>query len=807
MKRPFTSFLILFFVMSLRLSTLAQYTAPNAFPSLTFVAPIEITSPEDGTNRIFVASQSGAIRVFPNNASAPTSTVFVNLASKLLYAGEQGLLGLAFHPKYQKNGYFYVNYIRNKPKLQTVISRFKVSSSDPNQADLASELILLTFDQPFSNHNGGKLVFGNDGYLYIAAGDGGSGGDPYNNAQNRASLLGKILRIDVDTPTNGLNYGIPADNPYAKNTQGFRQEIFAYGMRNPWKISVDKTTGTIWAGDVGQNAREEIDIIRKGGNYGWKITEGIACYSPATKCDTTGLIKPVWDYAQASGAGRSITGGLVYRGNTMSSLKGKYLYGDFVSGNVWALTYNPSGTTTNELLFNLAGGVAAFGEDTNHEIYICVYNGTIRKIFDPLQPIITSFSPNNGLIGSTVTIQGTSFSPVASENTVKFGETIAVITAATATSLTVLVPGLDAASLPIRVTTHTRTFTSTTNFSITKQNQLITFLPLPDRTLNDSIFVLTATASSGLPVTFTVVTGPAKLKGNTLVVQGAEQRVSIQASQSGNGRYNSAPSIIQSFNANKIAQTITFTPPPNQTYGDAPLLLKGVASSGLRVFFIVLSGPASLSGDTLTLKGAGTIKLVAFQIGDDKFHPAPNAERSMIVGKASQNISFASIPDKISNEAPFALQATASSGLPIGWQVVSGPATLEGNMLALTGAGTVTVRASQPGNENYLAAPDAEKAFIVNAVTGEELASSEQVSIYPNPAQEAFSVRLEGFPTHKSASLTLHNTFGQEVVEQRLVGSNNQMQTLVAVSQFSKGIYLLRVKIGERVIQRKVVVE
>ncbi|MES2730465.1 MAG: PQQ-dependent sugar dehydrogenase, partial [Bacteroidota bacterium] len=455
MKRQSTPLLVLFFLTCLHLSTLAQYTAPNAFPSLTFSAPIEIVSPDDGTNRIFVASQSGVIQVFPNNPSTTTSTVFANLASKLVYSGEQGLLGLAFHPNYHQNGYFYVNYVRNQPTLQTVIARFKVSGTDPNQADLTSELVLLTFDQPYSNHKGGKLVFGNDGYLYIATGDGGSGGDPQNYAQNRASLLGKILRIDVDTPTNGLNYGIPADNPYANNTQGFRQEIFAYGLRNPWKISVDKTTGNIWAGDVGQNAREEVDIIRKGGNYGWRLMEGIACYNPSN-CDTTGLIKPVWDYLQGSGTGRSITGGLVYRGKTMSNLAGKYIYGDFISGNVWALTYIPGSTTTNELLFTMSGGIAAFGEDNNHEIYLSLYNGTIRKIADALQPTIQSFTPDNGLAGSTVTINGTNFSPVASENAVKFGETTAVVTAATATSLTVIVPDIDAIALPISVTTHAR---------------------------------------------------------------------------------------------------------------------------------------------------------------------------------------------------------------------------------------------------------------------------------------------------------------------------------------------------------------
>lgn len=345
-----------------------DYTLTEAFPNLRFDKPVELTSPADGTNRIFVVSQTGKIHVFPNQATAAGAPVFLDLSAKVMAGGEMGLLGLAFHPDYKTNGYFYVNYTRGNP-LETVIARFKVSAADPNQADPASEQVLLTYRQPYTNHNGGKVAFGNDGYLYIASGDGGSGGDPQNYAQNRQQLLGKILRIDVNATAGNLNYAIPADNPYKGNSEGFREEIYAYGLRNPWRFSFDRATGTLWAGDVGQGNVEEISIIQKGGNYGWKIMEGNACYG-AANCDQTNLIAPIWSYPLNAENGRSVTGGYVCRDQNLAGLAGKYIYGDYVSGNIWALTFSGNTAVKNELITKLADGLSSFGEDSQQGLYV-----------------------------------------------------------------------------------------------------------------------------------------------------------------------------------------------------------------------------------------------------------------------------------------------------------------------------------------------------------------------------------------------------------------------------------------------------
>ncbi|MDQ4140045.1 MAG: PQQ-dependent sugar dehydrogenase, partial [Bacteroidota bacterium] len=226
-----------------------------------------------------------------------------------------------------------------------------------------------TYAQPYSNHNGGKLAFGNDGYLYISSGDGGSGGDPHNYAQNRKELLGKILRIDVNSPSGYLPYSIPADNPYKGNTEGFREEIYAYGLRNPWRFSFDRTTGTLWAGDVGQGNVEEISIIKNGGNYGWKIREGNTCFG-AANCDLTGLEEPIWTYPLNAENGRSVTGGFVCRDKNLTGLEGKYIYGDYVSGNIWALTFNNNTAVKNELITKVADGISSFGEDSQQQLYV-----------------------------------------------------------------------------------------------------------------------------------------------------------------------------------------------------------------------------------------------------------------------------------------------------------------------------------------------------------------------------------------------------------------------------------------------------
>jgi len=352
--------------------------AVEAFPSLTFTSPVDIKQSPDASNRFFVVEQQGVIKVFENAAGTSSSTNFLDIRSKVTSSGELGLLGLAFHPDFATNGFFYVNYTRANP-LQTVIARYKATTPSANTVDISSETVLLTYNQPFSNHNGGSLQFGKDGFLYIAAGDGGSSGDPQNNAQNKKSYLGKILRIDVNSTSKG-NYGIPADNPFATSTDGSLGEIYAYGLRNPWKISFDTGSDRFFAADVGQNVKEEINLITKGGNYGWKIKEGKDCYSPSSNCDATGLIEPVIDYGRSDGD-VSITGGYVYRGETIKGLVGKYIYGDYVSGRIWALELDGNQVKSNALLMKFGGAVSTFGQDSKGEIYFANYRaGKIMKL-------------------------------------------------------------------------------------------------------------------------------------------------------------------------------------------------------------------------------------------------------------------------------------------------------------------------------------------------------------------------------------------------------------------------------------------
>ena len=368
----------------------------RAFPSLTFSSPVGLKSAYDGTNRIFVVERSGAIKVFENNETVTSARIFLDFRDSVTSGVETGLLGLAFHPQYETNGYFYVNYTRQTDSLRSIIARFSVCSIDPDSADPTSQQVLLQVTQPFSNHNGGELAFGPDGFLSIALGDGGSGGDPNNNAQNRSVLLGKILRIDVDAPSGGLPYGIPPDNPFVGNSNGWREEIFAYGLRNPWRFSFDPVTGFLWCADVGQSAREEIDLIENGNNYGWRIMEGMFCYNPSTGCDTTGLTLPVWDYGRTSGG--SITGGYVYRGQNLPALVGFYVYGDYVSGRIWALDYTGPGSVVNVALDTLAAfSLTSFGVDEDDELFCCTLGGEIFRftLRDPVTGAAQNESPSS----------------------------------------------------------------------------------------------------------------------------------------------------------------------------------------------------------------------------------------------------------------------------------------------------------------------------------------------------------------------------------------------------------------------------
>jgi glucose/arabinose dehydrogenase len=343
-----------------------------AFPGLSFERPVDLQDPRDGTNRLFVVEQPGRVIVFENARAVSSSRVFLDIRSRVVYGGEQGLLGLAFDPAYAANGFFYVYYTVPNP-LRTRLSRFVVSATDPDSADAASEAVVLEVDQPFSNHNGGQIAFGPDGYIYVGVGDGGSGGDPQGNGQNRATLLGKILRIDVSQ----LPYGIPADNPFAGNTEGYREEIFAWGLRNPWRFSFDTATGRLWAGDVGQSQYEEIDIVEKGKNYGWSIMEGNHCYVDP-KCDKDDLALPLWEYGHD--VGRSVTGGYVYHGAKVPEFAGAYVYGDFVTGIVWALRHDGQATPSNDIIADTDLSIASFGVDKDNEIYICAFDGKVYAL-------------------------------------------------------------------------------------------------------------------------------------------------------------------------------------------------------------------------------------------------------------------------------------------------------------------------------------------------------------------------------------------------------------------------------------------
>jgi glucose/arabinose dehydrogenase len=349
----------------------------EGFPNLTFTQPVFLTPCGDTSNRLFVLQQNGVIRLFTNDSAVASSTVFLDISAKLsASSGEEGLLGLAFHPEFASNGYFYVDYTAPNP-LRTVVSRFQVSATDPNKADPGSELVMLEINQPYTNHNGGMLAFGPDGDLYIGTGDGGSGGDPLGNGQNRGVLLGKILRIDINVPGATTNYSIPADNPFALNTSGYREEIWAYGLRNPWRFSFDPATGQLWAGDVGQSAREEIDVILKGHNYGWNIMEGFDCYNPPSGCDQAGLTLPIKDYDHSLGI--AVTGGYVYRGSARPELYGAYIYGDYGSGRIWMLRYNGTSLSADTMLLQAPFNISSFGTDEQGELYTLSYS--TGKIF------------------------------------------------------------------------------------------------------------------------------------------------------------------------------------------------------------------------------------------------------------------------------------------------------------------------------------------------------------------------------------------------------------------------------------------
>jgi glucose/arabinose dehydrogenase len=352
-----------------------------AFPKLQFDRPVVVTHAGDGTDRLFVCGQKGTIFVMPNDPAVEEPTVFLEMTDKVAYddrMNEEGLLGMAFHPKFKENGIFFLYYTSKAEAHLSVISRFR-ANKERTKADVSTEEVLMTIKQPFWNHNGGTIEFGKDGHLYIALGDGGKGDDPLQSGQDLTTVLGKILRIDIDHP-----YGIPQDNPFVK-TPGARGEIYAYGVRNPWRISFDRQTGALWCADVGQNLWEEISIVPKGGNCGWSKREATHLARVGAKefiendiaPKSPDFVDPIWEYPHTDAWGKSITGGQVYRGSKLPKLTGYYLYGDYVSGRLWALKADKAGKVTENrvIAWPSALPIVTFGEDEKGEVFFSSTTG------------------------------------------------------------------------------------------------------------------------------------------------------------------------------------------------------------------------------------------------------------------------------------------------------------------------------------------------------------------------------------------------------------------------------------------------
>lgn len=369
-------------------------TAPSidvqrVFPNLSFSAPVSMVQAPGDASRWFVVEQSGVVRVFDNNQATNSSSVFVDIEGRVLSGGERGLLGIAFHPQYPGTPHVFLSFTAGPP-LTSVVSRFLLDGTG-TVLDPASEQVLFTIAQPFGNHNGGDLAFGPDGFLYAGFGDGGSANDPNNNAQTTTNLLGSIVRIDVD----GLSpYEVPPDNPFANpdfctnapNTVNPCPEIYAWGLRNPWRFSFDSATGALWIGDVGQGAFEEIDrsdasINPLDRNFGWRVREGAHCTPPATNC-ATNFIDPVTEYDR--NLGQSVTGGYVYRGSAIPNLAGQYVFGDFVQGTIFAIAADAQPTTVPpDVLLDTSLSISTFAEDTGGELYVIDFiGGTIHQIVD-----------------------------------------------------------------------------------------------------------------------------------------------------------------------------------------------------------------------------------------------------------------------------------------------------------------------------------------------------------------------------------------------------------------------------------------
>lgn len=365
----------------------------------SFTRPVDIA--HSGDERLFIVEQRGIIKIADSTGSV-LPTPFLDIDARVRSGNnEQGLLGLVFHPDYTTNGYFYVYYTIDD--WSSRLSRFEVNAQNPNQADPSSEQILFTVPQPYKNHNAGDLNFGPDGYLYVSLGDGGNGGDPEDRAQNGKTLLGKILRLDVNS---GNPYAIPPDNPFVNDTSVL-DEVWSLGWRNPWRFSFDPQNGDMWVGDVGQNKYEEISMepatANGGGNYGWRCLEGFQTFNSTGCGPAASYLPPVFTYAHADGLGKSVTGGYVYRGSDVPDLWGYYLFGDWVSGNMWVTVKDSAGNFTTSMIGQKMGPqeCSAFGVDSAGELYVAGLNdGKIYKVvtatasIGPVPPPAFRIGPN-----------------------------------------------------------------------------------------------------------------------------------------------------------------------------------------------------------------------------------------------------------------------------------------------------------------------------------------------------------------------------------------------------------------------------
>jgi glucose/arabinose dehydrogenase len=381
-------------------SNLPSLDLKPAWPNLKFSRPLGMAEAPDGTHRQFVVEQDGRVWILPKDWNSAEPILFLDISDRKPHRdNEEGLLSLAFHPQFKANGLFYLFYSQQNPK-RDVISEVRVAKTDSNKADLATERVVLEVMEPYWNHNGGAMLFGPDGYLYLSFGDGGAADDPHLNGQNLHQLLGKIVRIDVNSRTDNLAYGIPKDNPFlvkdkssGTNIADARPEIYAVGLRNVWRMSFDRQTGELWAADVGQNKFEEVDLIVKGGNYGWSVREG---FHPFKEQKSQGaLLDPVIEYghnpqlaAQSKfpdhSIGISITGGYVYRGKKIPVLRGVYVYADFTMGTIWGLRYESGKLTADAEIVkgNQLRSISSFGEDSDGELYVISFDGKIYEFTD-----------------------------------------------------------------------------------------------------------------------------------------------------------------------------------------------------------------------------------------------------------------------------------------------------------------------------------------------------------------------------------------------------------------------------------------